>query len=56
MLEFLRKQKDYGVDQTEIKFFNEKQEDLHPKAKEIQPKNPLPLRSANHNHSQNGVH
>ncbi|WP_123906958.1 MULTISPECIES: hypothetical protein [unclassified Chryseobacterium] len=58
ILEFLRKQKDFNVDQTEVKFLHEKNEKLHPKAKEMQEKNPLPfpLRSANHNHSQNGVH
>ncbi|MCY1660119.1 hypothetical protein [Chryseobacterium sp. SL1] len=56
ILEFLKKQKDFNVDQTIIKYWNEKKEELHPKAKEMNAKNPLPLRSANHNHSQNGVH
>ncbi|MCQ4140600.1 hypothetical protein [Chryseobacterium sp. EO14] len=56
ILEFLKKQKDFDVDQTVIKYWNEKKEELHPKAKEMQEKSPFPLRSANHNHSQNGVH
>lgn len=54
ILEYLNKQKDYNVDQTQVTYWNSKKEDSLPNSNKTETKNPLPLRSEIF--SQNGIH